>query len=108
VKANSRLIQIGDQLHDVQRQIRDLTLELKQLAEQEQKLRAQALQVTKGLDAQYPSADGFVKVIEISNEPDEEVVDVPAMIETLKKLNRRIPLKAGLSVVVRYLTNEEI
>jgi TolA-binding protein len=107
MKVNSRVIEAGDQLHDVQRRIRDLSAELKELERQESRLKALALQVTKGHDTKYASSDGFVKLIEIHNEPDEDVVDVPAMIATLQKLNRRIPLKSGFSVVVRYMTVDD-
>jgi hypothetical protein len=106
---NPRVTDVGDKLHDVQRRKRDLLKELRALKAEEERLNALVLQATKGQDTIFASADGYLKRIEINNEPDvaDRAIDVDAMIVVFQRLNRRVPLKSGIQIVVSYLTVDD-
>ncbi|MDN3155496.1 hypothetical protein, partial [Enterococcus faecalis] len=58
----------------------------------------------------FASSDGFIKVVEFDYEADPEDqddLDIPAMIAMIRAARRRVPLKQGVKVVVRYALNNE-
>lgn len=97
--------ELGDQLHKVQRKLRDLKQE-------ERELRGQLAVFTQRFAAQvngstaFESSDGYIKIVDITNEPDEDDIDVEEMIRILKSLRRKIPYRKKLKAVVSYATND--
>ncbi|QBQ74563.1 hypothetical protein BcepSauron_183 [Burkholderia phage BcepSauron] len=109
--ATSRRAQeLGDQLHKVQRKIRDMRQELAEL-EAQSAIFARRLEAELGGEtSHFDSAEGYVKVVEFDYEADPEDVndlDIPAMRDMIRAARRRVPVLKRTKVVVRYARNDE-
>lgn len=100
-----KIVEISDKAHELQRARRDLLSRVKDIEDELEPLRASLLRATGGQDFQFPSAEGFIKVVEFNE--DEDGPDVDTMIKILLKMRRKIPIKLVINTVVRYLTDDE-
>jgi hypothetical protein len=101
-----RVIKDADRVHELQKKRRDLIADLRALQAEIEPLREKLLRASAGEDFTFPSSDSFLKVVEIDE--GESVEDVEEMKSMLLKLRRKIPTKPRITVVVRYLTDDEI
>jgi hypothetical protein len=105
---SNKAVELGDQLHIVQRRIRDLEKELAELKGQESVFTQRLVNEVGGDDTVFPSSDGYMKVVEIFHEPDPDDYDVPAMIAVFAKLKRRVPLTKRVRALILYQLNSEV
>jgi hypothetical protein len=100
-----KIIEIADRAHELQREYRDLTAKLKEIGDELEPLRTSLLRASGGADFQYPSSDGFSKIVEFNI--DDSEVDAEAMALKLRSLKYRIPLKQKMMAIVRWATTED-
>lgn len=104
--SNQTVIQQADRYHDLQRKHRDLMAQAREAEAEMRKIYPALIKAAQGQDFSFPSADEYMKVCEINQVEGPE--DVPKMREMLLKLRRKIPMTTKTSVVVRYLTDDEV
>jgi hypothetical protein len=109
---SAAVVREGDRLHELLTQRRDLIREVREkvqaINEEIAGLNKRLLRANDGQDFLFPSADGYMKVVDFIME-DEGAYDVEKMVEMLLKLRRKIPrLEPKLKVIVRHLSDEEI
>lgn len=108
--SSARARELGDQVHKLQQRMRDLRKELEELKGQHAVYTLRLVDAMVGEEAYFASSDGFIKVVEFDYEADPEDqddLDIPAMIAMIRAARRRVPLKQGVKVVVRYALNNE-
>jgi hypothetical protein len=108
--SSARARELGDQVHKLQQRMRDLRKELEELKGQHAVYTRRLVDAMGGEEAYFASSDGFIKVVEFDYEADPEDqddLDIPAMIAMIRAARRRVPLKQGVKVVVRYALNNE-
>lgn len=101
-----RVIKDADRVHELQKKRRDLIAQLRAVQAEIEPLREKLLRASAGEDFVFPSSDSFLKIVEIDE--DESVTDVEEMKSMLLKLRRKIPTKPRITIIVRYLTDDEV
>jgi hypothetical protein len=103
---NATVIQQADRYHELQRQRRELRVQIAELEDEMRKIQPVLRKAGEGQDFAFASSDEFMKVCEISQAEERE--DVPKMREMLLKLRRKIPMISQTLIVLRWMTDDEL